>query len=179
MYSALFGVTSGAYIGLTPVVLVDILGLQKLTNALGLLSLFQGIALIIGPPIIGKYYRNLVFVLISKDVNNIPTLCNSGGLYDAIGNYDSGFYLCGAMIYISGIMLFALPWMKRRRRKRGIKKCQQYKNVCNKSENDTWTGNFVGTDGPSQIKVFCISKGQDWDRSQFEDQMHRGGRELF
>ena len=53
-YCAVFGATSGAYIGLTPVVLVNLLGLNKLTNALGLLSLFQGIALIIGPPIIGK-----------------------------------------------------------------------------------------------------------------------------
>ena len=54
IYCAVFGVTSGAYIGLTPVVLVDLLGLDKLTNAFGLLSLFRGIASIMGPPIIGK-----------------------------------------------------------------------------------------------------------------------------
>lgn len=54
VYCAVFGVTSGAYIGLIPVVLVDLLGLDRLTNALGLVNLFQGIAIIIGPPIIGK-----------------------------------------------------------------------------------------------------------------------------
>ena len=54
VYCAVFGVTSGAYIGLIPVVLVDLLGLDRLINALGLLSLFCGIAIIIGPPIIGK-----------------------------------------------------------------------------------------------------------------------------
>ena len=54
VYCAVFGVTSGAYIGLIPVVLVDLLGLNRLTNALGLINLFQGIAIIIGPPIIGK-----------------------------------------------------------------------------------------------------------------------------
>ena len=54
IYCAVFGATSGAYIVLMPVVLVDLLGLDRLTNALGLISLFQGIALIIGPPIIGK-----------------------------------------------------------------------------------------------------------------------------
>ena len=54
-YCAVFGVTSGAYVGLTSVVLVDLLGLDKLTNAFGLLLLFQGIASIIGPPIIGKF----------------------------------------------------------------------------------------------------------------------------
>ena len=54
VYCAIFGVTSGAYVGLTSVVLVDLLGLDKLTNAFGLLLLFQGIASVIGPPIIGK-----------------------------------------------------------------------------------------------------------------------------
>ena len=54
IYCAIFGVTSGAYVGLTSVVLVDLLGLDKLTNAFGLLLMFQGIASVIGPPIIGK-----------------------------------------------------------------------------------------------------------------------------
>ena len=54
---------------------------------------------------------------------------NSGALYDAIGNYDSGFYFSGAMIFISGVMLFALPWMTRnRRRKRAAKKCHDAAN---------------------------------------------------
>ena len=54
---------------------------------------------------------------------------NSGALYDAIGNYDSGFYFSGAMIFISGIMLFALPWMERnRRRKRSAKRSQDGNN---------------------------------------------------
>ena len=115
-------------------------------------------------------------------MNDIPTSCNSGALYDRIGNYDSGFYLCGAMIYISGIMLFALPWMERnRRRKRAAEKCHESKDVCDKSdcENDSWTGDFVGIEEPSKIRVFCISKGQDSCRHQFEDQIHTGGRELF
>ena len=57
MFCAVFGITSGAYVGLTSVVLVDLLGLDKLTNAFGLLLLFQGIASVIGPPIIGTKYR--------------------------------------------------------------------------------------------------------------------------
>ena len=57
MFCAVFGITSGAYVGLTSVVLVDLLGLDKLTNAFGLLLLFQGIASVMGPPIIGRLYR--------------------------------------------------------------------------------------------------------------------------
>lgn len=54
LYATVFGFTIGAYVGLTSVVLVDLLGLEKLTNAFGLLLLFQGVASLIGPPLAGK-----------------------------------------------------------------------------------------------------------------------------
>ena len=53
-YAVTFGVTAGVYVSLTSVILVDLLGLEKLTNAFGLLLLFQGLATLIGPPIVGK-----------------------------------------------------------------------------------------------------------------------------
>lgn len=56
IYGTVFGFTIGAYVGLTSVILVDLLGLDKLTNAFGLLLLFQGIASLVGPPIAGKQY---------------------------------------------------------------------------------------------------------------------------
>lgn len=89
IYCAVFGVTSGAYVGLTSVVLVDLLGLDKLTNAFGLLLLFQGLASVIGPPIIGA-------------------------LFDLMGDYDAGFYFSGVMIFLSGAMLFFIPLLQRR-----------------------------------------------------------------
>ena len=64
VYCAIFGITSGAYVGLTSVVLVDLLGLDKLTNAFGLLLMFQGIASVIGPPVIGEISYLLLPVLI-------------------------------------------------------------------------------------------------------------------
>ena len=72
VYCAIFGVTSGAYVGLTSVVLVDLLGLDKLTNAFGLLLMFQGIASVIGPPIIGErlvaIWRYLTFYFAASKV---------------------------------------------------------------------------------------------------------------
>ncbi|XP_037075112.1 monocarboxylate transporter 12-B-like isoform X2 [Pollicipes pollicipes] len=87
-YAAVFGFTIGAYVGLTSVILVDLLGLDKLTNAFGLLLLFQGVASLIGPPI-------------------------AGGLFDATQSYDPGFYVAGAMVAISGVMLFFIPCVRR------------------------------------------------------------------
>ncbi|KAK5646514.1 hypothetical protein RI129_004978 [Pyrocoelia pectoralis] len=88
LYGAIFGFTIGAYVGLTSVILVDLLGLEKLTNAFGLLLLFQGIASLIGPPIAGE-------------------------LYDSLASYNPGFYVSGITIAISGIMLFAIPPLQR------------------------------------------------------------------
>lgn len=92
-YSAIFGFTIGAYVGLTSVILVDLLGLEKLTNAFGLLLLFQGIASFVGPPL-------------------------AGWLYDITLSYNPGFILAGTTIAMSGIMLFAIPPMQRYRAKK-------------------------------------------------------------
>ncbi|XP_047489367.1 monocarboxylate transporter 12-like isoform X2 [Penaeus chinensis] len=83
-YAIVFGSMSGAYVGLTSVVLVDLLGMERLTNAFGLLLMFQGIASILGPP-----------------------MC--GFLFDQTGSYDYSFLLAGSMIAISGLMLFFIP----------------------------------------------------------------------
>jgi MFS transporter, MCT family, solute carrier family 16 (monocarboxylic acid transporters), member 14 len=53
IYTSVWGFTIGAYVGLTSVILVDLLGLEMLTNAFGVLLLFQGIASLLGPPIAG------------------------------------------------------------------------------------------------------------------------------
>lgn len=53
IYASIYGFTIGAYVGLTSVILVDLLGLDRLTNAFGLLLLFQGIASFLGPPVAG------------------------------------------------------------------------------------------------------------------------------
>ena len=47
---------SAAYVLLTTLVLADLFGPEKFANSFGLLLLFQGVATIIGPPIVGKFY---------------------------------------------------------------------------------------------------------------------------
>ncbi|KFM69265.1 Monocarboxylate transporter 9, partial [Stegodyphus mimosarum] len=88
LYAAVFGATAGAYVSLTSVILVDLLGLDKLTNAFGLLLVFEGVACLIGPPI-------------------------TGWLHDYTGSYDPGFYVSGGMIAFSGMMLFFIPVVRK------------------------------------------------------------------
>jgi hypothetical protein len=46
---------SGVYTCLTPIVLVDLLGLAKLSNAFGIILLMGGIGAVVGPPIAGEH----------------------------------------------------------------------------------------------------------------------------
>lgn len=93
VYSVVFGFTIGAYVGLTSVILVDLLGIEKLTNAFGLLLLFQGIASLVGPPLAGL-------------------------LYDLTQTYVPAFVMAGVMITVSGVVLFAIPPLQRRKAKK-------------------------------------------------------------
>lgn len=53
-FLTIFYFFAGVYISITSVVLVDLLGLENLTNSFGLTLLFQGIATLLGPPAAGK-----------------------------------------------------------------------------------------------------------------------------
>jgi MFS family permease len=54
-YASFFGFFSGGYVALTAIVLVDIVGIEKLSDAFGVLLLFIGVATAIGTPIAGEY----------------------------------------------------------------------------------------------------------------------------
>ncbi|KAK2148418.1 hypothetical protein LSH36_499g02065, partial [Paralvinella palmiformis] len=82
----------GVYVSITSVVLVDLMGLDKLTSSFGLTLLFQGIAAVLGPPI-------------------------AGWVFDATQNYDLSFYLTGAMIAASGLMLYPVECIMKRTRR--------------------------------------------------------------
>ncbi|KAL7294649.1 hypothetical protein TKK_0011952 [Trichogramma kaykai] len=86
--STFFGIAISGYISLTSIILVDLLGLDKLTNAFGLLILFRGVAAIAGPPM-------------------------AGTLYDLTNDYGITFYMGGFCFLISTITSFVAPMMKR------------------------------------------------------------------
>ena len=57
VYSGFFGFFISASYVLTPIILVDLLGMDKLTNAVGITSLAQGLANLFGPPLAGKHNK--------------------------------------------------------------------------------------------------------------------------
>ncbi|XP_076251310.1 monocarboxylate transporter 5-like [Rhynchophorus ferrugineus] len=87
-YTVVFGLAISCFASLRSIIVVDLLGLERLTNAFGLLLLFQGVAAIIGAPLAGAFM-------------------------DYTGSYDASFYLSGSMILISAIMCYPLNWVNK------------------------------------------------------------------
>ncbi|XP_070499939.1 monocarboxylate transporter 14-like [Chironomus tepperi] len=86
--SSAFGLFIAANYSLTSIILVNLVDLDRFTNAYGLLLLVQGIANLVGPPIAGM-------------------------TSDITGNYNLAFFLAGGFIILSGALLMILPILKR------------------------------------------------------------------
>lgn len=86
-----FGIAISGYISLTSIILVDLLGLDRLTNAFGLLILFRGAAAIVGSPL-------------------------AGILYDITKEYDLPFFVAGAFFGLSAVTSFMAPLAKKYRK---------------------------------------------------------------
>lgn len=84
-----FGLAISGYISLTSIILVDLLGLDKLTNAFGLLILFRGAAAIIGSPL-------------------------AGAVFDATRSYDTSFYMAAGFFLASTLTSFAAPLFRKK-----------------------------------------------------------------
>ncbi|KAK3096236.1 hypothetical protein FSP39_024822 [Pinctada imbricata] len=72
---------------LTPVILVEIVGVDKLTNAYGLIMMVQGVANLFGPPVAGK-------------------------LYDVSGSYYNTFFIGGLLISFSGVLVVVVEILR-------------------------------------------------------------------
>lgn len=56
---ACFGLASGVYVGITAVIMADMLGTERLTSSYGISLFVNGILQLIGPPICGVWYESL------------------------------------------------------------------------------------------------------------------------
>ncbi|CAF1191842.1 unnamed protein product [Rotaria sp. Silwood1] len=92
-YAGIFGFFSGGNVGLTSIIIVDLVGVDKLSDAFGVLLLFQGTAVVLGTPIVGT-------------------------MRDAFSDFNRPYLwpylISGGSILIGGLILFAIPVLKRR-----------------------------------------------------------------
>ncbi|XP_030631701.1 monocarboxylate transporter 9b [Chanos chanos] len=89
--SAVLGFFSGNW-SITPYMTTMVMGIDRLTEAHGILMLFGGMGIMLGPPVVGWFY-------------------------DWMQSYDVAFYFSGSCVLLGGVFLFlsALPcWNKTR-----------------------------------------------------------------
>jgi len=84
-YAAVFGLAISCFASLRSILIVELIGLEKLTNGFGLLLLFQGVAAAIGSPI-------------------------AGYCMEVTGDHNVTFLLSGSLILLSGVICYPLNW---------------------------------------------------------------------
>lgn len=91
VFAAYFGLCMAAWISLSPIILCELLGLEKLTNSFGILCFVRGISAFAGPPIAGM-------------------------VYDMTQNYNNAFHVGGLLLLIGGSINFLLhlPYFQRK-----------------------------------------------------------------
>jgi len=94
VYACLFGFSIAGIVSIRSILLVELLGLDKLTNSFGLMLPFTGVSACVGGPLAGMFY-------------------------DATKDFDASFYLAGSVVLLSGLLCYPLGvvnrWEKRRR----------------------------------------------------------------
>uniref|UniRef100_F1L0U5 Monocarboxylate transporter 3 n=1 Tax=Ascaris suum TaxID=6253 RepID=F1L0U5_ASCSU len=83
IYTIPFALAVASFGALRSVICVELLGLERLSSAFGILLLFMGIAALVGPP-------------------------TAAFLKDLTGNYDLSFYLMGFLMALSGVICIPL-----------------------------------------------------------------------
>ncbi|XP_026206495.1 monocarboxylate transporter 12-B [Anabas testudineus] len=94
-FAVLYGYFDGAYVALIPVVTSDVVGASYLSSALGVVYFLHAIPYLISPPI-------------------------GGWLVDATGSYTATFFLSGAAMLTSALILTTITGIRRCRRRLSV-----------------------------------------------------------
>nr|XP_014349689.1 PREDICTED: monocarboxylate transporter 7-like isoform X2 [Latimeria chalumnae] len=93
IFSCLFGFFYGASVSLLITVFIDVVGISKLDNALGLSLFFRSIGCLLGPPL-------------------------AGALVDITEEYSNGFHVAGLAVLISAVFLVMTDYVMSRAEKK-------------------------------------------------------------
>lgn len=89
VYTIPFAWSVACFSSLRAIICIELLGLEKFSNAFGMMMLSMGIAALIGPPLAALF----------KDLS---------------GNFDLSFYVMGSLLTLSGVLCIPLRIVKSR-----------------------------------------------------------------
>ncbi|XP_033337673.2 monocarboxylate transporter 12 isoform X1 [Megalopta genalis] len=91
-FCGLFGLSSGMYIGITTVILADMLGTEKLSSSYGISLFVNGVLQLVGPP-----------------------AC--GAIFETVGSYKPIFLAFGIILILGTALWAVVPLIKRKNKK--------------------------------------------------------------
>lgn len=91
IYCAFFGLASGVYVGITAVIMADMLGTEKLTSSYGISLFVNGVIQLVGPPICGI-------------------------IFGQIGSYGPIFSILGIILVFGASLWGFMPFIRRRQK---------------------------------------------------------------
>ncbi|XP_020292766.1 monocarboxylate transporter 12 [Pseudomyrmex gracilis] len=91
VYCAFFGLASGIYVGITAVIMADMLGTEKLTSSYGISLFVNGVIQLVGPPICGIIFGH-------------------------IGSYGPIFSILGIILVFGASLWGLMPFIRRRQK---------------------------------------------------------------
>lgn len=89
VYCAFFGLASGIYVGITAVIMADMLGTEKLTSSYGISLFVNGVIQLVGPPICGI-------------------------VFEQIGSYGPIFSILGIILVFGASLWSIVPFIRKR-----------------------------------------------------------------
>ncbi|XP_024880805.1 monocarboxylate transporter 2 [Temnothorax curvispinosus] len=89
IYCSFFGLASGIYVGITAVIMADMLGTEKLTSSYGISLFVNGVIQLVGPPICGI-------------------------VFEQIGSYGPIFSILGIILVFGSSLWGIVPFIRRR-----------------------------------------------------------------
>ncbi|KAK3609610.1 hypothetical protein CHS0354_038611 [Potamilus streckersoni] len=109
--ATVYGLSTSAFTSLTSIILCDLLGLEKLTSAFGLLSMSRGVSGIMGPPL-------------------------AGAVFQATGDYDFSFFFGGGLFLLGAGFHFLLHLTCVKKLSVKKVKSQDHRKISDKAEDD-------------------------------------------
>lgn len=89
LFCGLFGLSSGMYIGITTVILADMLGTEKLSSSYGISLFVNGVLQLVGPPV-------------------------CGAIFERVGTYKPIFLAFGIILILGTALWAVVPLIKRK-----------------------------------------------------------------
>lgn len=89
VYCGFFGLASGIYVGITAVIMADMLGTEKLTSSYGISLFVNGVIQLVGPPICGLVFEH-------------------------IGSYGPIFSILGIILVVGASLWGTVPFIRKR-----------------------------------------------------------------